>query len=160
MEENMKNNEHELDSQITEPVEEEITQAIPKADEESASPKKSPMNKKALIGIIVGAAVVVAIVVALLLGLGGKNNNSHTCSFGEWTVVADATCTQDGSKERVCSCGEKETDTIAALGHDWKAADCQSPKTCNKCSTTEGNPVDHEYTVEMAIPDALKSAAS
>lgn len=160
MEENMKNNENEFDSQATEPVEEEIAQEIPKADEEPSSPKKPPMNKKALIGIIVGAAIAVAIVIALLLGTGGKNNNDHTCTFGEWTVVTNATCTQDGTKERVCSCGEKETEIIAALGHDWKVADCQSPKTCNRCSATEGSTSDHAYTEQISSADALKSAAS
>ena len=46
----------------------------------------------------------------------------HTCEFGEWTVVKQPTCTQDGSKERVCECGEKETEVVPATGHtegDW-----------------------------------------
>ena len=41
----------------------------------------------------------------------------HEHAFGEWTVTKEATCTEDGSKERVCECGEKETEVIAALGH-------------------------------------------
>ena len=41
----------------------------------------------------------------------------HEHSFGEWTVTKEATCTEEGSKERVCECGEKETEVIAALGH-------------------------------------------
>lgn len=43
--------------------------------------------------------------------------DEHTHSFGEWTVKKAATCTEKGSKERVCACGETETEEIAALGH-------------------------------------------
>ena len=41
----------------------------------------------------------------------------HEHSFGEWTVEKDATCTDVGSKVRVCECGETETTTISAKGH-------------------------------------------
>ena len=43
--------------------------------------------------------------------------DTHEHSFGEWTVTTEPTCTEDGSKERVCECGEKETEVIPALGH-------------------------------------------
>ncbi len=36
-------------------------------------------------------------------------------SFGEWKVVKEATYTEKGLKERVCSCGEKETEEIPML---------------------------------------------
>ncbi len=44
-------------------------------------------------------------------------DNEHTHSYGEWTTVTEPMCTTAGSKERVCTCGEKETDTIPATGH-------------------------------------------
>ena len=50
----------------------------------------------------------------------------HTCEFGEWKVTKQPTCTQDGSKERVCECGEKETEVVSATGHtfgDWAVID-------------------------------------
>lgn len=55
-----------------------------------------------------------------------------THSWGEWTVTKEATCTEAGTRVRTCSiCGETETETVAALGHDdsgeWtvvKAATC------------------------------------
>lgn len=37
-------------------------------------------------------------------------------SFGEWETVKEATATEDGSKKRVCACGEEETEVIPALG--------------------------------------------
>ena len=42
---------------------------------------------------------------------------AHVHSFGAWTVLKEADCTEGGSRERVCSCGEKETEDIPAFGH-------------------------------------------
>ncbi len=39
----------------------------------------------------------------------------HTHAFGEWIVTKDAGYQVAGEKERVCSCGEKETEVIPAL---------------------------------------------
>ena len=41
----------------------------------------------------------------------------HNHSFGEWVVVKEATETEEGSKERICECGEKETEAITKLEH-------------------------------------------
>ena len=38
--------------------------------------------------------------------------------FGEWTTITERTCTQTGIKERVCACGEKETQTLPS-GHNF-----------------------------------------
>lgn len=46
-----------------------------------------------------------------------ETNTQHTHSFGSWTVAKAATCSEDGTEQRVCSCGEKETRSISALGH-------------------------------------------
>lgn len=46
-------------------------------------------------------------------------DNGHT--FGEWETVKAASCGVEGQRERVCDlCGEKETETIAALEHDYR----------------------------------------
>ena len=71
-----------------------------------------------------------------------------THTFGEWTTVKAATCTEAGSEKRVCSvCGTEETRTIAALGHKFGAwtvttsATCTKAgvetRTCSVCSTSE-----------------------
>lgn len=40
------------------------------------------------------------------------------CIFGDWVVTKEATCTEKGSKERVCTvCGYKETSEIALKDH-------------------------------------------
>ena len=67
-------------------------------------------------------------------------------SFGEWNVVKAASCTEDGSQERVCSlCGEKETQSIEMLGHDFADATCVAPKTCKVCLATEGEASGHDF---------------
>jgi len=45
--------------------------------------------------------------------------SAHTHTFGEWETVKAATCTADGSKERYCDCGEKQTATIAQIAHNF-----------------------------------------
>ena len=41
-------------------------------------------------------------------------------AFGEWTVVREATATEDGCKERECEvCGYRETETMAAIGYRY-----------------------------------------
>lgn len=70
----------------------------------------------------------------------------HSHSYGEWTTVKDATCTEDGSMQRVCTCGDAETKTIGATGHSEVSHGAQEPTctdigwyayvTCSKCSYT------------------------
>ena len=76
-----------------------------------------------------------------------KEEETHTHSFGAWTVVSEATCTADGRKERVCTCGEKETESIPATGHSYggwttvKEATCgaagERQRVCSSCGHTE-----------------------
>lgn len=40
-------------------------------------------------------------------------------NYGEWTVVKEATCTEDGLKEKVCVCTAKESEAIPAKGHSF-----------------------------------------
>ena len=55
---------------------------------------------------------------------------SHEHSFGEWTTLEAATCTEEGSRQRSCStCSEIETEAISAAGHKYVDQICA---TCNK----------------------------
>ena len=69
-------------------------------------------NTKLIIGIAVGVVAVVAIVLAIAL-----SGESHTHEFGEWDVTKSPTCLAEGEKARYCSCGEKQTEVVVALGH-------------------------------------------
>ena len=111
---------------------------------------------------LLASVLCLLMVVFCVIGLtacGGDDKCSH--QWGEWSTTTNATCTEAGSQERKCSeCGETETSTIAALGHDWNEATCSTPKTCKVCSATEGTASAHAYTVETVKDEALKSAAT
>ena len=84
-------------------------------------------------------------------------------NWGEWTVTAEATCTEDGSKEKVCSvCEDKVVEVIPAKGHTWseeyttdKAATCKEEGSksihCSVCGVIDESTVtvipkaDHTY---------------
>lgn len=61
-----------------------------------------------------------------------EQTNEESCqhSFGEWQETVSATCTNNGTKERVCSkCSYKETQNIVALGHTTTTGICSR---CNQ----------------------------
>jgi len=66
-----------------------------------------------------------------------ETTEKHICSFGEWTTVKEATCTEKGEQERSCACGEKETQNIDALGHTEVVDEAIEP-TCTETGLTEG----------------------
>lgn len=79
------------------------------------------------------------ILLILILGLVGCSNvhiGGH--DYGQWQVVKEATCTEDGLQERVCSCGSKETEVIPALGHNIVVDEAKAA-TCTKNGATEGS---------------------
>ena len=78
-------------------------------------------------------------------------------SFGEWNITAEATCTKAGLREKVCACGEKETEEIPATKHNYNSvitaptctAEGYTTFTCEKCGDTyKGDKVsatDHSF---------------
>ena len=86
-------------------------------------------------------------------------NPSHTHSWSEWATTKAPTCTETGVRTRTCSCGETETETIPALGHDMgaftttKLPTCTEKgietSTCSRCGHTETREIDalgHSYS--------------
>ena len=65
------------------------------------------------------ALVLLALTMALILCFAacGGEESEHTHEYGEWITTKNATCTADGTQTRYCSCGEKQTEVIVALGH-------------------------------------------
>lgn len=63
--------------------------------------------------------IILSLLLALCAALSscGEEHTVHT--YGEWTVVTEASCTAAGSRERVCECGEKETEEIPRLSHTY-----------------------------------------
>ena len=72
-------------------------------------------------------------------GFGGLfgGEESHNHAFGDWVTKQNATCTEKGLQERICSCGEKETQEISALGHT-ETADAAVVPTCTTDGLTAG----------------------
>ena len=60
----------------------------------------------------------------------------HEHAFGDWVVVKEATCTQEGTRERVCECGEKETEAIPMIAHEYEEK-VVSKKTCTEDGVIE-----------------------
>lgn len=84
---------------------------------------------KKILSIILMLFILSCMIFALY-GCGDNKTCEH--SYGDWTVVTAATCTQDGIKERVCSkCNDKETASIPAVGHNYVngiCTDCGEPE--------------------------------
>ncbi|MDR0883518.1 MAG: chitobiase/beta-hexosaminidase C-terminal domain-containing protein [Oscillospiraceae bacterium] len=69
-----------------------------------------------------------------------------THAWGAWKVTKAATCTSAGSQNRTCPCGEKQTQSIKALGHSYgswkvtkKATDTATgikERSCKRCLAT------------------------
>lgn len=76
------------------------------------------MSKKLLCAVMLTLMVVCA-----FASCGGNDdvsgNTTHTHNYGEWETTKSATCTTEGAKERYCSCGEKQTASIAKLEHSY-----------------------------------------
>ena len=51
-------------------------------------------------------------------------------------------------------------ETNSALGHNWAAANCLSPKTCTRCQVTDGQPLGHDYTVSLNNGEAATCTAN
>ena len=70
----------------------------------------------------------------------------HT--WGEWATLTEPTCIDEGLRRHICEvCGEEDTDSIPALGHDFEeeytvdvAPDCETKgsesRHCTRCDAT------------------------
>lgn len=83
---------------------------------------------------------IIVLMLALVCAFASCDNNksdtpstpeppTHTHTFGEWVTTKEKTCTENGMKERVCSCGKIETETVYCTGHTnpspWGCYDCK-----------------------------------
>ena len=61
----------------------------------------------------------------------------HT--WGEWATLTEPTCIDEGLRRHICEvCGEEDTDSIPALGHDftkWGYDDEYHWKICSRCGS-------------------------
>ena len=102
-----------------------------------------------------------------------QGGGEHTHAFGDWTQTKAPTCTEKGTEERVCACGEKETRDVKALGHDWNEwevkaeATCAAPgsreRTCKRCNEKETEVIPqlaHDFGDDAEKVDVLEEEGS
>ena len=77
--------------------------------------------------------IAVALCLLALFACETQTKDEHVHAYGEWETVTEASCTSDGSAERSCACGDKESKIISKTGHTEEIIPAVEP-TC----TTEG----------------------
>jgi len=88
----------------------------------------------------ISLALIALLTVSCGAGNGGQDKTgAHEHVFGEWSVVSEPSCTEDGSRERVClDCGSKETEAIHAAGHVPEAIPAVEA-SCTETGLSEGS---------------------
>ena len=95
--------------------------------------------------------------------------SEHTHSYGEWSQVSAPTCTEAGSQERECACGDKQTEAIPALGHDFasenavkvdafeeEGALAEEMYKCSRCNETQLRWAAKDYNVDKTTARSTK----
>lgn len=68
----------------------------------------------------------------------------HVHNYTE-SIKKTVSCNQDGIKVFTCAdCGDSYEEVIKG-GHNWIDATCSTPKTCETCSSVEGEMLGHNY---------------
>lgn len=78
-------------------------------------------------------------------GSGGGGSSHHHRYIYDETIIKEPTCTESGEKTLSCSCGQTTTETVPALGHDYRSEitkpateteDGVRTFTCTRCGDT------------------------
>ncbi len=78
----------------------------------------------------------------------------HLHQFDTETVIKEPTCDQTGSKEKSCSCGKIEIETIPAIGHKYSVRIIENP-TCTKTGVSENRCLVCGHVEQSAVVPAL-----
>ena len=105
----------------------------------------------------------IASLLALILVFAACDADKCDHNYGDWSTKTEATCEEAGQSERVCKkCGNAETVTVKALGHEYGTAVLDNNANCvsmgtktapclnDGCTSTSvevlpGNPLGHIY---------------
>lgn len=106
--------------------------AIPTQQEDTAVPPPTPTEpkkkKRGLIFSIIAGVLVCALLAFWFL---------HPHRYGDWQVMKDATCIEEGQKIRKCFCGNEESQVITKRDHTV-VMDAKVNATCTEHGLTEG----------------------
>lgn len=100
-----------------------------------------------------------------------NNSNKQNHTFGDWTVIKEATCTEKGEKSHICQiCNKKVKAVIPAKGHNYvqtgyqaptttatglityTCSDCGDEKTTSVAKIDEGKPLPEEIDEGKPFP--------
>ena len=109
--------------------------------------KEVPMKRTLQILTYITICSFIIVLAALIVSCG-----EHVHEFGDWKVITEPTCAENGEESRACTCGETERREIAATGNhafgEWettKEATCvetgEETKKC-ECGKTESRTVE------------------
>lgn len=100
--------------------------------------------------------LVLLCLVACVFTFSACGESEHIHDYGEWTVAKQVTCTEDGTNERFCTCGEKQTQTVTATGHKYGDAvitvEASCTQTGTKTYTCTADGCGHSYTEDYSLP--------
>lgn len=113
--------------------------------------KDARKKKREKIRTLIGACVVVIFLIFWF---------THPHRYGEWTMVQEPGCVENGLEERKCFCGHAETKEIPDLGGHVEVVDEEVKATCLESGLTEGShcSVCDEVLVTQNVVDALGHA--
>ena len=83
------------------------------------------------------------------------HGGEHIHAYGEWITIKRVSCTDVGINERYCTCGEKQTQTIEAIGHT-EVVEPAVAATCTTDGKTEGKRCSVCSTVLVAQESVAK----
>lgn len=73
---------------------------------------------------ITSILLIAAILCCSVILFASCDDDTHTHSYGSWSITKAASCESAGSRSKSCSCGDTVTETIAALGHNYVGGVC------------------------------------
>lgn len=134
--------------------------AFPKRPRPDPKPAPKPKKWPAILG---GLAAVLALAAGLyflpgwvpatcdtpethkLLGITRGEALGH--NWGEWTVVTEPGCTEEGLEQRICAKDPEHVETrpIAATGHNYTTATCTEPSVCTVCGEESAGAIGHDW---------------
>lgn len=77
--------------------------------------------------------------------------------WGSWTTTKAATCTETGTQKHTCSrCSVSATQSISALGHDWKVGSYSWSDDCSSCTVSFGCSRDSSHVSSSRIDSTCR----
>jgi len=107
-----------------------------------------------------GIIAIVAIIGLSMAACGGDDNPAHTCSFGNWTKISDATCVAKEKQERSCSCGVKQTQEVGEKNLDAHSFTIYTPNNDAVCEGEDGTKTSICDRVGCEVPDTVTDIGS